>query len=176
MTNYSSPGIYIAGVNLLLLLLVFTNIAPSIGRYQVDYFLFHSANNYKHPVTNNWYMQLGDTCVVNSACPGDGLHCETCIANGNIRPRCTRISPVDPKSKAGTGLPFNRYSWLTTHNSFSILNSKTMTGVPIVTAFNQQDSITAQLNVSTYIHTYRYIHTYVFVFCLIYLQFIFLNS
>ncbi|WOL15072.1 PI-PLC X domain-containing protein [Canna indica] len=88
--------------------------------------------------------QLGDTCVSNGNCDS-GLHCETCVANGNARPRCTRIQPSDPKSK-GTGLPFNRYSWLTTHNSFAKLGQKSRTGTPVVTLENQQDSITEQLN------------------------------
>ncbi|XP_038678969.1 PI-PLC X domain-containing protein At5g67130-like [Tripterygium wilfordii] len=41
------------------------------------------------------------------------LHCETCVANGNLRPRCTQIRPLNPILQV-KGLPFNRYSWLTT--------------------------------------------------------------
>ncbi|CAL9121896.1 unnamed protein product [Musa textilis] len=88
--------------------------------------------------------QLGDICVSNENCDA-GLHCETCVASGNGLFRCTRIQPSDPKSK-GTGLPFNRYSWLTTHNSFAKLGQKSRTGTPVVTLENQQDSITDQLN------------------------------
>ncbi|KAK8967243.1 PI-PLC X domain-containing protein [Platanthera guangdongensis] len=87
--------------------------------------------------------KLGGTCLVNKNCD-TGLHCETCVADGGIRPRCTRIRPSDPKSK-GTGLPFNRYSWLTTHNSFALLGQKSRTGTPILTLTNQQDSIAEQL-------------------------------
>jgi hypothetical protein len=76
-----------------------------------------------------------------------GLHCETCVADGNVRPRCTRVTPVDPRSKA-TDLPFNRYSWLTTHNSFARLGARSQTGTAIATAWNQQDTVTQQLNVS----------------------------
>ncbi|THU70950.1 hypothetical protein C4D60_Mb08t30380 [Musa balbisiana] len=43
-------------------------------------------------------MQLGSICLSNGNCDA-GLHCETCLANGNLRPRCTRIQPSDPKSK-----------------------------------------------------------------------------
>ncbi|KAL0381852.1 UNVERIFIED_CONTAM: PI-PLC X domain-containing protein [Sesamum angustifolium] len=47
-----------------------------------------------------------------------GLTCGSCPANGNTRLRCTRVQPAIPTSKV-KGLPFNRYSWLTTHNSFA---------------------------------------------------------
>ncbi|URE40205.1 PI-PLC X domain-containing protein [Musa troglodytarum] len=89
-------------------------------------------------------MQLGSICLSNGNCDA-GLHCETCLANGNLRPRCTRIQPTDPKSK-GNGLPFNRYAWLTTHNSFARLGQRSRTGTPVIAPENQQDSITGQLN------------------------------
>ncbi|XP_068639767.1 PI-PLC X domain-containing protein At5g67130-like isoform X2 [Aristolochia californica] len=43
------------------------------------------------------------------------------------------------------GLPFNKYSWLVTHNSFSIVNAPSLTGIPRVTFYNQEDSVTNQL-------------------------------
>lgn len=89
-------------------------------------------------------LKEGQTCVADRNCDS-GLHCETCIANGNLRPRCTRIQPVNPTSKV-KGLPFNRYSWLTTHNSFARLGEKSSTGSFILAPTNQQDSITSQLN------------------------------
>ncbi|KAG9152097.1 hypothetical protein Leryth_017667 [Lithospermum erythrorhizon] len=76
-------------------------------------------------------FKQGDTCMVNKVCD-DGLHCETCIANGDIRPRCTRIQPLNPLSKV-KGLPFNRYSWLTTHNSFAKVGAKSGTKSLLVT-------------------------------------------
>ncbi|KAJ8492103.1 hypothetical protein OPV22_013824 [Ensete ventricosum] len=88
--------------------------------------------------------QLGSICLSNGNCDA-GLHCETCLANGNLRPRCTRIQPSDPKSK-GNGLPFNRYAWLTTHNSFARLGQRSRTGTPVIAPENQQDSVTGQLN------------------------------
>lgn len=88
--------------------------------------------------------KLGETCLADGNC-NSGLHCETCIANGNLRPRCTRIQPLSPMSKV-RGLPFNKYSWLTTHNSFARLGTKSGTGGLLVTGMNQQDSITDQLN------------------------------
>lgn len=45
------------------------------------------------------------------------------------------------------GLPFNRYTWLTTHNSFARLGVRSATGSILLTPMNQQDSITDQLNV-----------------------------
>lgn len=47
------------------------------------------------------------------------------------------------------GLPFNRYSWLVTHNSFSIVGEPSRTGVERVTFYNQEDTVTNQLRVST---------------------------
>ncbi|KAF5448162.1 hypothetical protein F2P56_028719, partial [Juglans regia] len=88
-------------------------------------------------------LKEGQTCVADRNCDS-GLHCETCVANGNVRPRCTRIQPVSPSSKV-KGLPYNRYSWLTTHNAFAMLGQKSATGSVIVSPTNQQDSITSQL-------------------------------
>ncbi|KAF6143984.1 hypothetical protein GIB67_017592 [Kingdonia uniflora] len=89
-------------------------------------------------------LKTGQTCVVNHNCD-KGLHCETCVAKGNVRPRCTRIQPVIPTTQV-KGLPFNRYSWLTTHNAFARLGEKSATGSVILSPTNQQDSITGQLN------------------------------
>ncbi|KAL6546108.1 hypothetical protein OROGR_009982 [Orobanche gracilis] len=95
-------------------------------------------------VSNSSALKQGDTCVVSRNC-NSGLHCETCLANGNVRPRCTRIQPMSPLSKVN-GLPFNRYTWLTTHNAFARLGVTSATGSVIVTPVNQQDSITSQLH------------------------------
>lgn len=89
-------------------------------------------------------VKEGGTCVADKNCDS-GLHCETCIANGNVRPRCTRVRPVNPFSKV-RGLPFNRYSWLTTHNAFARLGARSETGSVILAPQNQQDSVTDQLN------------------------------
>lgn len=45
------------------------------------------------------------------------------------------------------GLPFNRYSWLTTHNSFAISETRSATGSVILAPTNQEDSVTNQLKV-----------------------------
>ncbi|KAK3169142.1 hypothetical protein Dsin_000046 [Dipteronia sinensis] len=89
-------------------------------------------------------LKEGQTCVLGRNCDS-GLHCETCMADGNVRPRCTRIQPLNPTSQV-KGLPFNHYSWLTTHNSFAKLGVKSGTGSLILAPENQQDSITSQLD------------------------------
>lgn len=89
-------------------------------------------------------LKEGQTCVADRNCDS-GLHCETCLANSNVRPRCTRIQPFSPSSTV-KGLPFNRYSWLTTHNAYARLGEKSATGAVILSPTNQQDSITSQLN------------------------------
>ncbi|KAH9604995.1 hypothetical protein KSS87_016784 [Heliosperma pusillum] len=91
-------------------------------------------------------LKLGDTCVADRNCDG-GLHCETCLADGNVRPRCTRIQPLNPFSKV-KGLPFNKYSWLTSHNSFARLGQRSATGYVILAPTNQQDSVTSQLQIA----------------------------
>ncbi|XP_048233392.1 PI-PLC X domain-containing protein At5g67130 [Ricinus communis] len=90
-------------------------------------------------------LKLGETCSLNNNDCDAGLKCETCSFNGNTRPRCTRIQPLPPTSKVN-GLAFNKYSWLTTHNSFAIMNAKSETGSVILSPKNQEDSITSQLN------------------------------
>ncbi|KAF6143963.1 hypothetical protein GIB67_017571, partial [Kingdonia uniflora] len=43
-------------------------------------------------------------------------------------------------------LAFNKYTWLVTHNSFSIVNAPTLPNVERVTFYNQEDTVTNQLN------------------------------
>jgi hypothetical protein len=45
----------------------------------------------------------------------------------------------------GTGLPFNKYSWLTTHNSFAVVGTKSPLGSAIISPPNQEDSVSEQL-------------------------------
>ena len=44
-------------------------------------------------------------------------------------------------------LPFNKYAYLTTHNSYAIVGEPSHTGIPRVTFDNQEDTVTDQLNV-----------------------------
>ncbi|EYU44410.1 hypothetical protein ABFS82_08G050700 [Erythranthe guttata] len=87
-------------------------------------------------------LKIGETCS-DSNCDA-GLNCGTCLANGNTRPRCTRIQPIIPTTKV-KGLPFNKYSWLTTHNSFARTGSASGTGSGLLAPTNQDDSVSDQL-------------------------------
>ena len=64
-------------------------------------------------------VQIGETCNGGSTCDA-GLSCQTCPANGNTRPRCTRIQPVNAPSKVLNGFPVwllrkseRRINWIT---------------------------------------------------------------
>ncbi|XP_039020540.1 PI-PLC X domain-containing protein At5g67130-like [Hibiscus syriacus] len=87
--------------------------------------------------------QIYDSCTKASDC-GPGLYCENCPILGKIYPFCIRNKATIPTSIIN-GLPFNRYSWLLTHNSFSMLAAPTLPGVQRVTIYNQEDSVTNQL-------------------------------
>ncbi|KAJ1399067.1 PLC-like phosphodiesterase, TIM beta/alpha-barrel domain superfamily [Sesbania bispinosa] len=87
-------------------------------------------------------IQIGETCSQDINDCDLGLQCIEC----NSRNRCTRIQTISPISMV-MELPFNRYSWLTTHNSFAtrvMMNSSI--GSSLLTITNQEDSITDQLN------------------------------
>ncbi|GAB2227332.1 hypothetical protein Droror1_Dr00009149 [Drosera rotundifolia] len=90
-------------------------------------------------------LKMGETCSVSQSQCAAGLRCETCPADGNTRPRCARIQPVIPTTKVN-GLPFNKYSWLTTHNSYALSGETSATGSIIVSPTNQEDNVTSQLN------------------------------
>ncbi|XP_031114617.1 PI-PLC X domain-containing protein At5g67130 [Ipomoea triloba] len=89
-------------------------------------------------------LTIGETCSTSSNNCDEGLLCSTCPANGNTRPRCSRVQPINPTSKV-KGLPFNKYSWLTTHNSFAMSGTKSALGSNIIAPTNQEDTVTAQL-------------------------------
>eukprot|EP00258_Populus_trichocarpa_P041431 XP_024457450.1 PI-PLC X domain-containing protein At5g67130 [Populus trichocarpa] len=88
-------------------------------------------------------LKIGETCSSNSTCDA-GLSCQSCSANGNTRQRCTKIQPLSPTSKV-KGLAFNKYSWLTTHNSFALTNAQSDTGSALIATKNQEDTVTSQL-------------------------------
>ncbi|CAA7400293.1 unnamed protein product [Spirodela intermedia] len=117
---------------------------------ELDFAIFFQKNNNTafyhsthYSIRSDSSLQIGETCTEDRNCDA-GLHCGSCVADGNPR-RCTRIEPSDPQSKA-KGLPFNRYSWLTTHNSFALDGQKSSTGSSLIASTNQEDSVTAQLN------------------------------
>ncbi|XP_038722197.1 PI-PLC X domain-containing protein At5g67130-like [Tripterygium wilfordii] len=85
-----------------------------------------------------------DSCSAATDC-GPGLYCGNCPALGRTQPLCTRGQAITPTSIIG-GLPFNKYTWLVTHNSFSIVDAPPLPGVQRLTFYNQEDSVTNQLN------------------------------
>ncbi|XP_039127824.1 PI-PLC X domain-containing protein At5g67130 [Dioscorea cayenensis subsp. rotundata] len=87
--------------------------------------------------------QLLDPCSSSDDCAA-GLYCGVCPADGHSQPSCIRALAYNPASFV-KGLPFNRYTWLVTHNSFSIVDEPSFTGVQRVTFYNQEDSVTNQL-------------------------------
>ncbi|KNA22176.1 hypothetical protein SOVF_036280 isoform A [Spinacia oleracea] len=112
---------YVLSLQILLLLLISAS-------------LFHSSSS----------LKIGETCSKDNDCDA-GLRCETCAANGNTRPRCSRTQPIIPTSKV-KGLAFNKYSWLTSHNAFAMSGTtKSATGSFLITGTNQEDSVSSQL-------------------------------
>lgn len=88
--------------------------------------------------------QLLDSCSAAGDC-GSGLYCSTCPAIGQNQPVCVRGQATRVTSIVN-GLPFNKYTWLTTHNAFSIIGEQSYTGTARVTFYNQEDTVTNQLN------------------------------
>lgn len=87
--------------------------------------------------------QLLDSCSAATDC-GPGLYCGNCPELGKPQPVCTRGQAVVPTSIIN-GLPFNKYSWLVTHNAFSIVDAPLLTGPQRITFYNQEDTVTNQL-------------------------------
>ncbi|KAJ8459754.1 hypothetical protein OPV22_032680 [Ensete ventricosum] len=85
--------------------------------------------------------KLGEACSADGDCDA-GLRCDGC---GDQQGACVRIQPYDPRSK-GKDLPFNEYSWLTTHNSYAMTGASSATGTSLFTFTNQLDNVTSQLN------------------------------
>jgi hypothetical protein len=52
-------------------------------------------------------------------------------------------------SLQNNSLPFNKYAYLTTHNSYAIVGEPSHTGIPRITLYNQEDTVTDQLNVAS---------------------------
>lgn len=93
---------------------------------------------------SNGGCQLLDSCYTAGDC-GSGLYCSTCPAVGQNQPVCVRGQATRVTSIVN-GLPFNKYTWLTTHNAFSIIGEQSYTGTARVTFYNQEDTVTNQLN------------------------------
>ncbi|KAJ1435350.1 PLC-like phosphodiesterase, TIM beta/alpha-barrel domain superfamily [Sesbania bispinosa] len=88
--------------------------------------------------------KLLDECSSDGDC-GAGLYCFYCPL-GFSGTRCVRSSVTDQFKLINNSLPFNKYAFLTTHNSYAIDGEPPHTGVPRVTVTNQEDNVTQQLN------------------------------
>ncbi|KAL9253950.1 PI-PLC X domain-containing protein, partial [Drosera capensis] len=86
---------------------------------------------------------LLEPCSLATDC-GASLYCGNCPAELKARPVCTRGQGNIPSSIIG-GLPFNKYSWLVTHNAFSNVNAPPLPGVERITFYNQEDTVSNQL-------------------------------
>ncbi|ERN17957.1 PI-PLC X domain-containing protein At5g67130 [Amborella trichopoda] len=92
---------------------------------------------------SNGDCQLLDSCSETSDC-GSGLYCGNCPAMNKNQPVCTR-GQATQVTNIINGLAFNKYTWLVTHNAFSIVGEPSLTGAQRVTFYNQEDSVTNQL-------------------------------
>eukprot|EP00268_Persea_americana_P041155 TRINITY_DN40_c1_g1_i2.p1 TRINITY_DN40_c1_g1~~TRINITY_DN40_c1_g1_i2.p1 ORF type:complete len:126 (+),score=5.59 TRINITY_DN40_c1_g1_i2:122-499(+) len=63
-----------------------------------------------------------------------------------MKSRCVPLPITDPFKLINNSSPFNKYAFLTTHNSYAINRRRVLTGSPRCTLTNQEDSITHQLN------------------------------
>ncbi|KAF5208402.1 Pi-plc x domain-containing protein [Thalictrum thalictroides] len=88
---------------------------------------------------SNGVCKLLDECSSDGDCEA-GLYCFSC-ASGFSDSRCVRTTITDQFKLLNNSLPFNKYAFLTTHNSYAIEDGK-----PRLTFTNQEDSITQQLN------------------------------
>ncbi|XP_042462117.1 PI-PLC X domain-containing protein At5g67130-like isoform X2 [Zingiber officinale] len=91
---------------------------------------------------SNGECQLLDGCSSDSDCQA-GLYCFSC---GLFNSVCVRQTASDQFKIVNTSLPFNKYAFLTTHNSFAITGEPSRTGIPRITFANQEDNVTQQLN------------------------------
>ncbi|XP_002984037.2 PI-PLC X domain-containing protein At5g67130 [Selaginella moellendorffii] len=89
---------------------------------------------------DNGQCKIAESCSQTSDCM-PGLACSNLCTNAT---RCLRTQSFNVLG-LNNSMPFNKYSWLTTHNSFSIKGSPSLTGTPILTFDNQEDSVTQQL-------------------------------
>ncbi|XP_021756555.1 PI-PLC X domain-containing protein At5g67130-like [Chenopodium quinoa] len=95
---------------------------------------------------SNRQCKFMENCARNSDC-GAGLYCSNCryprpCFSGS---KCVRSTVTNQFKLVNDSLPFNKYAFLTTHNSFAIEGERHNTKAPRVTFRNQEDSVTQQL-------------------------------
>ncbi|GMI75313.1 PHOSPHOLIPASE C-LIKE 1 [Hibiscus trionum] len=91
---------------------------------------------------SNGQCKLGDECSSDADCQ-TGLSCLSC-SEAFEGSRCIRSSATN-QFQITNSLPFNRYAFVTTHNSFANEEEPLHTGIRL-TFVNQEDSVTKQLN------------------------------
>ncbi|KAL2905351.1 hypothetical protein RDABS01_004061 [Bienertia sinuspersici] len=97
---------------------------------------------------SNRQCKLLESCSKNSDC-GAGLYCSKCqypkarLTSGS---KCFRSTVTNQFKLVNDSLPFNKYAFLTTHNSFSIKGESQHNKAPTVTFRNQEDTVTEQLH------------------------------
>ncbi|KAL4360442.1 hypothetical protein GQ457_04G010770 [Hibiscus cannabinus] len=91
---------------------------------------------------SNGQCQLGDGCSSDADCQ-TGLSCFSC-AGAFEGSRCVRSTATN-LFQINNSLPFNKYAFVTTHNSFANEEEPHHTGFRL-TFVNQEDSVTKQLN------------------------------
>ncbi|KAF5766312.1 putative PLC-like phosphodiesterase, TIM beta/alpha-barrel domain superfamily [Helianthus annuus] len=92
---------------------------------------------------SNGNCQMLEPCSLATDCAA-GLYCGNCPQLGKSQPFCIRGQTNIPTAIIN-GLPFNKYTWLVTHNAFSIVDAPLLTGPQRITFYNQEDSVTNQL-------------------------------
>ncbi|KAL4639784.1 hypothetical protein ACB092_03G243000 [Castanea dentata] len=93
---------------------------------------------------SNGGCKLLEECSSTPDCAA-GLLCGSCPIRFHGE-RCIRSTFTDQFKLLNNSLPFNKYAYLTTHNSFAIAGEPSHTGIPRLALPNQEDSITQQLN------------------------------
>ncbi|GJN40827.1 hypothetical protein PR202_gn00238 [Eleusine coracana subsp. coracana] len=88
---------------------------------------------------------VGDSCSTTTDC-GAGQWCFDCEPELSGS-HCVRSAATNTFQLINNSLPFNKYAYLTTHNSFAIVGEPSHTGIPRITFDNQEDTVTDQLNV-----------------------------
>lgn len=96
--------------------------------------------------SSNGGHKLTDRCLTNGDCEA-GLICSSCLAafSGSI---CVRSTATNLFKLVNYSLPYNKYAYLTTHNSFAITGKTLHPDAEKLrlTFTNQEDSVTNQLN------------------------------
>ncbi|KAM0032252.1 putative PLC-like phosphodiesterase, TIM beta/alpha-barrel domain superfamily [Helianthus debilis subsp. tardiflorus] len=118
-------------------------ISPLLQTHYLLLFFFFFTFFLTTSACSNGDCQLLDSCSAPTDC-APGLYCGNCPELGKTQPFCTRGQAIIPTAIVN-GLPFNKYTWLVTHNAFSIVDAPLLTGPQRITFYNQEDSVTNQL-------------------------------